>query len=147
MGIFSAIGAGLRRISFSARIDDEYFDELEEQLIMADVGVETSTLIVERLRERAKRDRLSEAEQLRPVIQEVVRELLAASGEGGAVPTENPRVLLMIGVNGVGKTTTIGKLAARYRAEGKVCCSQRPIPSARRRSSSFRSGENAPARR
>ena len=119
MGIFSAIGAGLRRISFSARIDDEYFDELEEQLIMADVGVETSTLIVERLRERAKRDRLSEAEQLRPVIQEVVRELLAASGEGGAVPTENPRVLLMIGVNGVGKTTTIGKLAARYRAEGK----------------------------
>ena len=99
MGIFSAIGAGLRRISFSARIDDEYFDELEEQLIMADVGVETSVLIVERLRERAKRDRLSEAEQLRPVIQEVVRELLAAPGEGGAVPTENPRVLLMIGVN------------------------------------------------
>ena len=87
MGIFSAIGAGLRRISFSARIDDEYFDELEEQLIMADVGVETSVLIVERLRERAKRDRLSEAEQLRPVIQEVVRELLAAPGEGGAVPT------------------------------------------------------------
>ena len=61
MGLFSNIGAGLKMISFSAKIDDEYFEELEEQLIMADVGVATSTLIVEKLRERARKERLSEA--------------------------------------------------------------------------------------
>ena len=66
MGLFSAIGAGLRKISFSAAIDDEYFDELEEQLILADVGVQTAGQIVAALRERAKKERLTEAAQLRP---------------------------------------------------------------------------------
>ncbi len=120
MGLFSAIGAGLRKISFSAAIDDEYFDELEEQLILADVGVQTAGQIVAALRERAKKERLTEAAQLRPVIQEVVRELLAAPAQNAETPTEHPRVILMIGVNGVGKTTTIGKLAARFGAEGKT---------------------------
>ena len=117
MGLFSGIGAGLRKLSFTAHIDDDYFEELEEQLILADVGVPTSELIVEKLRERAKKARLTDAADLKPVIKDVVRDLLSVPEK--EVVTDNPRVLLMIGVNGVGKTTTIGKLAARYTAENK----------------------------
>ena len=117
MGLFSGIGAGLRKLSFTAHIDDDYFEELEEQLILADVGVPTAELIVEKLRERAKKARLMDAADLKPVIKDVVRDLLAVPDK--EVVTDNPRVLLMIGVNGVGKTTTIGKLAARYSAENK----------------------------
>ncbi len=117
MGLFSNIGAGLRALSFSAKIDDEYFEELEEQLIMADSGVATAELIVKKLRERAKKERLAEASQLRPVIKQVVEEILSVGSPDEV--TDSPRVLLMIGVNGVGKTTSIGKLSARYKAEGK----------------------------
>lgn len=117
MGIFSNLGAGLRAISFSAKIDDEYFEELEEQLIMADVGVQTSEMIVARLRERAKKERLTEAAQLKPEIKNVVSEILSV--ESSESITDSPRVILMIGVNGVGKTTTIGKLSARFKTEGK----------------------------
>ena len=117
MGLFSGIGAGLRKLSFTAHIDDDYFEELEEQLILADVGVPTAELIVEKLRERAKKARLMDAADLKPVIKDVVRDLLTVPDK--EVVTDNPRVLLMIGVNGVGKTTTIGKLAARYTAENK----------------------------
>lgn len=117
MGLFSNISAGLRKISFSARIDDEYFEELEEQLIMADVGVQTAEKIVSQLRDRAKKQRLTDAAELRPVIKEVVRDILDVQCPDAI--TDSPRVLLMIGVNGVGKTTSIGKLAARYTAEGK----------------------------
>ncbi len=117
MGLFSNISAGLRKISFSARIDDEYFEALEEQLIMADVGVQTSGKIVSQLRDRAKKQRLTDAAELRPVIKEVVRGILDVRCPDAI--TDSPRVLLMIGVNGVGKTTSIGKLAARYTAEGK----------------------------
>lgn len=117
MGLFSNISAGLRKISFSARIDDSYFEELEEQLIMADVGVQTSELIVSRLRERAKKERLTDAAALRPVIKEVVHDILNVPCPDSV--TDSPRVLLMIGVNGVGKTTSIGKLAARYARDGK----------------------------
>ncbi len=117
MGLFSNISAGLRKISFSARIDDGYFEELEEQLIMADVGVQTAELIVSKLRERAKKERLTDAAELRPVIKEVVRKILDVQCPDNI--TDSPRVLLMIGVNGVGKTTSIGKLAARFACEGK----------------------------
>ena len=117
MGLFSSIGAGLRALSFSAKIDDEYFEVLEEQLIMADSGVATAELIVKTLRERAKKERLTDAAQLRPVIKQVVEEILSVKSSDAV--TDSPRVLLMIGVNGVGKTTSIGKLSARYKAEGK----------------------------
>lgn len=117
MGLFSNIGASLRMLSFSARIDDEYFEELEEQLIMADSGVATAELIVSKLRERAKKERLEDAAQLKPVIKDVVREILSVESDDKI--TDSPRVLLMIGVNGVGKTTSIGKLSARFKAEGK----------------------------
>lgn len=117
MGLFSNIGAGLRALSFSAKIDDEYFEELEEQLIMADSGVATAELIVSKLRERAKKERLEDAAQLKPVIKDVVKNILSV--ESSDKITDSPRVLLMIGVNGVGKTTSIGKLSARFKAEGK----------------------------
>ncbi len=117
MGLFSNIGAGLRALTFSAKIDDEYFEELEEQLIMADSGVATAELIVSKLRERAKKERLTDAAQLKPVIKDVVRDILSVECEDKI--TDSPRVLLMIGVNGVGKTTSIGKLSARFKSEGK----------------------------
>ena len=117
MGLFANIGAGLRALSFSAKIDDEYFEELEEQLIMADSGVATAELIVSKLRERAKKERLEDAAQLKPVIKDVVKDILSV--ESSDKITDSPRVLLMIGVNGVGKTTSIGKLSARFKAEGK----------------------------
>lgn len=117
MGLFSNIGAGLRALTFSAKIDDEYFEELEEQLIMADSGVATAELIVSKLRERAKKERLTDAAQLKPVIKDVVRDILSVECEDRI--TDSPRVLLMIGVNGVGKTTSIGKLSARFKSEGK----------------------------
>ena len=84
---------------------------------MADVGVATSTLIVSKLRERAKKERLSEASQLKPVIKQVVEEILGVSCPDNI--TDSPRVILMIGVNGVGKTTSIGKLSARFGNDGK----------------------------
>jgi fused signal recognition particle receptor len=117
MALFSNIGAGLRRISFAAKIDEEYFEQLEEQLILADVGVQTASALTEGLRARAKKDRLTEASQLRPLLREAVRDLLDVRPP--VEPTENPLVVLMIGVNGVGKTTTIGKLSARFAAEGR----------------------------
>jgi fused signal recognition particle receptor len=112
MGLFS----GLKKFAFGAKIDDEYFDELEEQLIMADAGVETASKIVENLRTEARHARLSEASQLGPVIRKEVEKILDV---GQPVSTERPQVILMIGVNGVGKTTTIGKLAKRFSLEGK----------------------------
>ena len=118
MSIFSSIAKGLKNLTFSCPIDDGYFEDLEEQLIMADVGVETSGRIVERLREQAKRDRLKDASQLRPVIERVVCELLSIPSP--TTPTDNPRVILVTGVNGVGKTTTIGKLSARFAEQGKT---------------------------
>lgn len=117
MGLFSSIGASLKALTFSAKIDDEYFEELEEQLIMADSGVATAELIVAKLRERAKKERLTDAAQLKPVIKNVIEDILSVESDDNI--TDSPRVLLMIGVNGVGKTTSIGKLAARFKAEGK----------------------------
>ena len=118
MGIFSGIAAGLKKISFSATVDDEYFEELEEQLIMADVGAHTSAILTEKLRGYAKRDRITKGEELKPKMCEVVTEMLKVSVP--TPPTNNPRVILVIGVNGVGKTTSIGKLANRFTKEGKV---------------------------
>ena len=112
MGLFS----GMFKFAFGAKIDDEAFDDLEEQLILADVGVETSTKLVETLRHEAKHRRLSSPEQLSPVLREEVEKLLAVGRE---IPPQKPQVILMIGVNGVGKTTTIGKLAKRFADEGK----------------------------
>jgi fused signal recognition particle receptor len=129
MGIFSKIRSGLSRtresvtgrldvvISGSGRVDDELFDELEEVLVSSDVGVETSGYLMERLREKVKRIGCTKPQAVRGLLMEVMTEELEGGGELRL--GTKPSVILVIGVNGVGKTTTIGKLAAYLSSQGK----------------------------
>ena len=99
-------------------IDEDLFEELEEVLIMADIGVETTTSIVDALRKRVKRERTTDPALIKDMLIEEIRSILSSSkDEIENLPS--PTVLLVIGVNGVGKTTTIGKLASHYKSEGK----------------------------
>ncbi|MBR5508033.1 MAG: signal recognition particle-docking protein FtsY [Clostridia bacterium] len=129
-GFFAKLKAGLSktRDSISSKIDgvlaafgkvdEELFEELEEALIMADVGVDTSLYIIDSLRKKVKENRITETNQVKGAIEEIVSEIL--SGQDSAINTStNPSVIMVIGVNGVGKTTSIGKMASRYKAEGK----------------------------
>lgn len=100
------------------KIDESYLDELEEALIASDVGVETASVVLRDLKERFRRDELSTAEQVKERLKQVLYEIL----QGRSAPFSlkaAPSVVLVIGVNGTGKTTTIGKLAHRLQAEGK----------------------------
>ncbi len=129
MGIFSKISKGLQktRLSMAGAIDnvlhgvneitDEMFDDLEEILVMGDVGVTTATEIIDRLRAKVAKENLRNGKQVRAAIKEIVAELLDG-GEQMEMITM-PSIILVIGVNGVGKTTTIGKMAAMYKAQGK----------------------------
>ena len=129
MGIFSKINFGLTktRNKMAGAIDDLFDDvdeitddlyaELEEVLVMGDVGMVTAVEITERLRKRVSEKRLRGSEKVKEEIKEIVAELLDGGEDMGLVTV--PSVVLVIGVNGVGKTTTIGKLAAMYKAEGK----------------------------
>src|ERR1035438_4123630 len=98
-------------------IDAELLDELENTLISADIGVRTTEEILERIRQRVERHQLGDAAELKGLIREHLLEILAASERAPAHVAEPPAVILMVGVNGSGKTTTIGKLAQRFRNE------------------------------
>lgn len=99
-------------------VDEELFEELEEALIMADVGVDTSLYIISELRKRVKEKKITEPEFVKGEISEIVSEML--SKNDNTLNTDKlPTVIMVIGVNGVGKTTSIGKMAARFKAEGK----------------------------
>ncbi|MGA2195365.1 MAG: signal recognition particle-docking protein FtsY [Bryobacteraceae bacterium] len=98
-------------------IDAELLDELESTLISADIGVRTTEEILERIRQRVERHQLGDAGELKGMIREHLLEILAASERAPAHVSEPPAVILMVGVNGSGKTTTIGKLAQRFRNE------------------------------
>ncbi len=98
-------------------IDAELLDELESTLISADIGVPTTEEILERIRQRVERHQLADAAELKGLIREQLLEILAASERAPAHVAEPPAVILMVGVNGSGKTTTIGKLAQRFRNE------------------------------
>ena len=98
--------------------NEEFFDDLEETLILADAGVDTATDAVERLREVVKQRGLRGGEEVRAALSEILCEQLTAK-DNGLTLTTKPSVILVVGVNGVGKTTTIGKLSARFAAEGK----------------------------
>jgi len=117
MGLFSKIRASVRGFfdDFTGANDD-FFDELEERLIMSDVGAELSSRCVEQLREIVKTNGLRGGEEIRLELQKI---LLSVFPNNAASDFKAPLLILVIGVNGVGKTTTIGKLAARYTAEGK----------------------------
>lgn len=119
-GFFSKI---TRSLVGKSRIDDEYLDELEEILISSDVGVETTLKIVERLEKRIERDKYINASELHAILKSEIKELLAENDNahvnfqfGADVP--KPYVIMVVGVNGVGKTTTIGKLSNRFKNNG-----------------------------
>lgn len=99
-------------------IDDELFDELEEALIQADVGVNTALKLVEVLRKRVKELKLEEAGQLRQVLEEEISKILAVGDHTLHLEKGRLNVLIVVGVNGVGKTTTIGKLSYRLKQDG-----------------------------
>jgi fused signal recognition particle receptor len=101
-------------------IDADLLDELEFTLISADVGVKTTEEILDRIRQRVERHQLSDAAQLRGLIREHLLEILEASERAPARVAEPPAVILVVGVNGSGKTTTIGKLAGRFRNEQRT---------------------------
>lgn len=101
----------------SRKIDEEFFDELEETLITADLGGETSVQICDRLREQAKKDGLTSSAEVLDAMKAIVGEMI--SGNNELVLNTVPSVITMIGVNGAGKTTTVGKLAANLKAQGK----------------------------
>lgn len=97
---------------------DEVYDELEEILIMADCGIKTAAHIIEMLRQRAKKQRMKTAGEVKAALRDIVAELLGGNNELDMITM--PAIIMVIGVNGVGKTTSIGKIAAHYRAEGKT---------------------------
>ncbi|MEG2212728.1 MAG: signal recognition particle-docking protein FtsY [Clostridiales bacterium] len=130
MSILNKLTAGLAKTRagfkntfsgiFRGRVNDEFYEELEEALILADIGVETALALAEKLRKRAKEDKLREREQLWRVLQEEIAAILSAQGDGGIqLVAEKLNIMVMIGVNGAGKTTTIGKLSAAFTKEGQ----------------------------
>ncbi|WP_232819898.1 signal recognition particle-docking protein FtsY [Aliidiomarina celeris] len=115
------LGTGLSSLFRGKKIDDELFEDLETQLLMADVGVETTSRIITELTEHASRKDLQDAEALYERLKQEMTQLLAPVSVPLSIPENHsgPFVILMVGVNGVGKTTTIGKLARQFKAEGK----------------------------
>ena len=132
MGFFDKLKKGLEktRKSFTekieqivvgyAKIDDDLLDELEEVLISADVGVKTATLLMEEVRRGIKKKEINAPEDLRPFLEEKISALLMAGSDTSTMAMNPPTVILVIGVNGVGKTTTIGKLGNYYKEQGKT---------------------------
>ena len=112
------LGATLSSVFSGSELDDDFYDELEESLILADMGVQTTGEAVERLRKATKEQRIKTAEEAREALKDILADMLTVGDLALNVAT-TPSVVLVIGVNGVGKTTTIGKLAAKYQAEGK----------------------------
>lgn len=129
MGLFKRINRGLKKTRDNMsgainaalygknEIDDEFYEELEEILVMSDVGVTTSNQIVETLRDRVFKKSLRKADDVKAEIRDIVAELLSGGEELDMITI--PSVILVIGVNGVGKTTSIGKMAAMFKAQGK----------------------------
>ena len=130
MGFFEKIKKGLSKTRESvgsmitgvftgfSQIDDDFYDELEESLILADMGVETTMSAVERLRKTVKEQHLKTPEEAKEALKDILTDMLLVEDKS-VNPDGKPSVILVIGVNGVGKTTTIGKLATRYEKEGK----------------------------
>ena len=130
MGFFDKIKQGLAKtrdamastlgsvFSGFSQIDDDFYDELEESLILADLGVDTALKATDRLRKVVRERHLKEPEEAKSALKEILVDMLSV-GQTQLDLSTKPAVILVIGVNGVGKTTTIGKLAAKLTAEGK----------------------------
>ena len=117
MGFFDKIKK-LNLFSGFSAIDDDFYEELEERLILSDMGMDTTLKAVEELKSRVKREKLKSQEEVSDCLRRVLREMLEVGDQGLRLNTR-PSVVLFIGVNGVGKTTTIGKLAAALKGDGR----------------------------
>lgn len=129
MGIFSKFGFGLKktREGMTGRIEDvlgayeeitdDFYDDLEEALIMGDIGMKTATDIVDELRKRVNKNEVRNPKHAKMIISDIIADMIDGGEDMGLITI--PSIILVIGVNGVGKTTTIGKLAAMYKKEGK----------------------------
>lgn len=129
MGLFGKIKAGLTKTSNSllekvgsvltafTKIDEELFEELEETLILCDIGAATSMKICNILRQKAKEERITDPTLIRTMLKDIIFEML--DGDNNIDLSLSPTVIMVIGVNGVGKTTSIGKMAAQFKAQGK----------------------------
>lgn len=130
MGFFDKLKQGLNKTKTSfeekmndvfsnfRKVDEELLEELEEALIMSDVGVKTSTEIVSRLRDRIKKENIQDEEGVRQALREEIK-IIFDSVDNGLKLETTPAVILVVGVNGVGKTTSIGKIANRLKQDGK----------------------------
>ena len=130
MGFFDKLKQGLSKTKTSfnekinsvfsnfRKVDEEFLEELEEALILSDIGIETSEKIIGNLRERIKKQKIEDEEEVKKVLREIMKEILDVTESKLNLDT-NPSVVLVIGVNGVGKTTSIGKIAAKLTREGK----------------------------
>ena len=130
MGFFDKLKQGLNKTKESInekinnvfsnfrKVDEDFLEELEEALIMSDIGIETSTKIILNLRERIKKEKIEDEEQVKEALREEIEKILEISDNSLKLETK-PSVILVIGVNGVGKTTSIGKMAARLARDGK----------------------------
>ena len=130
MGFFDKLKQGLSKTKDSInekindvfsnfrKVDEDFLEELEEALIMSDIGIETSTKIIDNLRTRIKKEKIEDEEQVKEALREEIEKILEISDNSLKLETK-PSVILVIGVNGVGKTTSIGKMAARFSRDGK----------------------------
>ena len=106
-------------LNLAVSIDDDLYEELEEILIMADIGMDTTMEIIEKLKDKIRKEKINDVELVRPALKSVIAEMMKAGSENENDTNAEKEVILVIGVNGVGKTTSIGKLAAMNKAEGK----------------------------
>lgn len=130
MGFFDKLKTGLNKTKESInekindvfsnfrKVDENFLEELEEILIMSDIGIDTSTKIIGKLRERMKKEKIEDEEEVKKVLREEMQEILEVTDKEMHLNTK-PSIILVIGVNGVGKTTSIGKIANRIRKDGK----------------------------
>jgi fused signal recognition particle receptor len=130
MGFFDKLKSGLSKTKTSfndkinnvfstfRKVDEDLLEELEEALIMSDVGMETSERIISELRDKVKKEKIEDAEQVKQALREIIKDIFDSVDSSLHLET-TPSVILVVGVNGVGKTTSIGKIANRLRKDGK----------------------------
>ena len=130
MGFFDKLKSGLSKTKTSInekinnvfstfrKVDEELLEELEEALIMSDVGMETSVKIISELRDKVKKEKIEDTEDVKKALKEIIKQILDAEDSSLNLNT-TPSVILVVGVNGVGKTTSIGKIANRLKKDGK----------------------------